>query len=298
MHLDEWHQRSGWCSRETSKSTFTGVTPTIWNRCTFNNTSAISFMVLGVPAGKNPRRSTSEATSRREHQHHTVWLHLLCTTLMYPHNVLADNKPLQFLQPSRRSRLPLDYVQQYHFQKGLHSTSSSVTTSLDRQARFHQEHLTIGCRDIAHAAGQHRGGRPQPPYKSIASLFTSVSREGGKIPQQPLWTTSVNKSSMESWPQLPLQHRWFGEYVLGDIRNIPRQKLRLRNQHQKLRGIWLGRDLVLFRGVVFHRGGVPENCPLVVGRLPSLMGRFPTAVSPNASIGRFPLLKTPWKTAH
>ena len=32
----------------------------------------------------------------------------------------------------------------------------------------------------------------------------------------------------------------FGEIVLGDVRNIPSQKLRLRNQHQKLRGIWLG----------------------------------------------------------
>ena len=36
----------------------------------------------------------------------------------------------------------------------------------------------------------------------------------------------------------------FGEIVVGDIRNIPTQKLPLRNQHQKLRGIWLGRDLI------------------------------------------------------
>ena len=36
----------------------------------------------------------------------------------------------------------------------------------------------------------------------------------------------------------------FGEIVLGDVKNIPTQKLRLRNQHQKLRGIWLGRDLI------------------------------------------------------
>ena len=36
----------------------------------------------------------------------------------------------------------------------------------------------------------------------------------------------------------------FGEIVLGDVRNITTQKLRLRNQHQKLRGIWLGRDLI------------------------------------------------------
>ena len=36
----------------------------------------------------------------------------------------------------------------------------------------------------------------------------------------------------------------FGEVVLGDVRNIPTQKLRLRNQRQKLRDIWLGRDLI------------------------------------------------------
>ena len=36
----------------------------------------------------------------------------------------------------------------------------------------------------------------------------------------------------------------FGEIVLGDVRNIPTQKLRLRSQHHKLRGIWLGRDLI------------------------------------------------------
>ena len=36
----------------------------------------------------------------------------------------------------------------------------------------------------------------------------------------------------------------FGVIVLGDVRNSPTQKLRLRNQHQKLRGIWLGRDLI------------------------------------------------------
>ena len=36
----------------------------------------------------------------------------------------------------------------------------------------------------------------------------------------------------------------FGECVLGDTCNILTQKSRLRNQHQKLRGIWFGRDLV------------------------------------------------------
>ena len=36
----------------------------------------------------------------------------------------------------------------------------------------------------------------------------------------------------------------FGDIVLEDVRNIPTQKLRLRNQHQKLRVIWLGRDLI------------------------------------------------------
>ena len=38
----------------------------------------------------------------------------------------------------------------------------------------------------------------------------------------------------------------------------------------------------LFRGAVFHHGGVPENCPLAtMGRFPSLVGRFVT------SMGRF-----------
>ena len=50
--------------------------------------------------------------------------------------------------------------------------------------------------------------------------------------------------------ELPLRYNYhsnivhFGEIVLGDVRNIPTQKLRLRNQHQKLCGIWLGRDLI------------------------------------------------------
>ena len=39
----------------------------------------------------------------------------------------------------------------------------------------------------------------------------------------------------------------------------------------------------LFRGAIFHHGGVPENCLLaLLGRFPSLMGRFPTLM------GRFP----------
>ena len=33
----------------------------------------------------------------------------------------------------------------------------------------------------------------------------------------------------------------------------------------------------LFRGAVFHRGGVPKNCALAfMGRFPFLMGRFPS----------------------
>ena len=33
----------------------------------------------------------------------------------------------------------------------------------------------------------------------------------------------------------------------------------------------------LFRGAIFHHGGVPEKCPLaLMGRFRSLMGRFPT----------------------
>ena len=60
----------------------------------------------------------------------------------------------------------------------------------------------------------------------------------------------------------------------------------------------------LFRGAVFHHGGVPENCPLVLtGRFPSLMARFPTLMGrfgfgfPKCLNGPFSLLKIPWKTA-
>ena len=53
--------------------------------------------------------------------------------------------------------------------------------------------------------------------------------------------------------------------------------------------------LGLFRGAVFHRGGVPDNNPLaLMGRFPSLMGRFPTLMGrfPECLNGPFPLLKT------
>ena len=36
----------------------------------------------------------------------------------------------------------------------------------------------------------------------------------------------------------------FGECVLADVRNIPTQKLRLRNRNEKLRRIWLGLGLI------------------------------------------------------
>ena len=57
----------------------------------------------------------------------------------------------------------------------------------------------------------------------------------------------------------------------------------------------------LFRGAVFHHGGVPENSPLVLmGRFPTLMGRFLTLMGrfPECLKGPFSLLKIPWKTAH
>ena len=48
----------------------------------------------------------------------------------------------------------------------------------------------------------------------------------------------------------------FGEIVLGDVRNIPTQKLRLRNQHQKPRGIWIGRGLITNE----HITALPLQC--------------------------------------
>ena len=56
----------------------------------------------------------------------------------------------------------------------------------------------------------------------------------------------------------------------------------------------------LFRGAVFHHGGVSENCPLaLMGRFHSLMGRFLTLMGrfPERPNGPFSLLKKPWKTA-
>ena len=52
----------------------------------------------------------------------------------------------------------------------------------------------------------------------------------------------------------------------------------------------------LVRGTAFHRGGVPENCPLaLMGRFPSLMrrlmGRFPDCL--NGPFSNFSLLKIP-----
>ena len=54
----------------------------------------------------------------------------------------------------------------------------------------------------------------------------------------------------------------------------------------------------LFRGAVFHHGGVPENCPLkLMGLFPSLKGRFPTLMVrfPECLSGPFSLLKISWK---
>ena len=55
----------------------------------------------------------------------------------------------------------------------------------------------------------------------------------------------------------------------------------------------------LFRGAVFHGGGVPENSPLALtGLSPSLMGRFLTLMGrffPEYLNGLFSLSKIPWK---
>ena len=56
----------------------------------------------------------------------------------------------------------------------------------------------------------------------------------------------------------------------------------------------------LLRGAVCHHGGVSENSPSVlmgfpylVGRSPTLMGRFPECVN-----GPVSLFNIPWKTGH
>ena len=58
--------------------------------------------------------------------------------------------------------------------------------------------------------------------------------------------------------------------------------------------------LLILKGVVFHHGGVPENCPLaLMGRFRSLVDRFPTLMGrfPECLNGPCPLLKMSWKTA-
>ena len=70
-----------------------------------------------------------------------------------------------------------------------------------------------------------------------------------------------------------------------------------RNLQQNL-GFVIDLLMRLFRGAVFHRGGVPKNSPLVLmGRFPSLMGRFPTLMGcfPKCLNGPFSLLKIPGK---
>ena len=56
----------------------------------------------------------------------------------------------------------------------------------------------------------------------------------------------------------------------------------------------------LFRGAVFHHGGVPENCLSVNGAFPLLNGAFSlvNGPSPERLNGPFSLLKIHWKTAH
>ena len=56
--------------------------------------------------------------------------------------------------------------------------------------------------------------------------------------------------------------------------------------------------LGLFRGAVFHYGGVPQNCPLaLMGRFSSSMGCFSTLMGrfPECLTGPFSLLKSPGK---
>ena len=81
-----------------------------------------------------------------------------------------------------------------------------------------------------------------------------------------------------------------------DLKNDPKPVRKILSPSQVI-------DLLmgLFRGAVFHHGGVPENCPLaLMGRFPSLMGRFLTLMGrfPECLNGPFSLLKIPWKTAH
>ena len=203
MHLDEWHRGlCGW-NGETSISTLTGLTSIIRRRCTCTYTSAISFMVPGVPAGEGPRRPTSPATLGRESQHHTAGLHLHARPTPSTSTVWKTSR---LHHPHRHRVHDGTLYSSAHFEKGLHSTSSNTTTSLDWEARLYEEHLTIWCGNIIDAPGQRRLGKLWLTYKGVTSLLTSESRKGGETPSESLWPTSHSKLTIEQRPQSWTSH--------------------------------------------------------------------------------------------
>ena len=73
-----------------------------------------------------------------------------------------------------------------YVKEGIHTTSSITTASLDHQAWFYKERVTIRPRNLFDAVGRYNRYRPQTSYQSIATLLTSESRQGGEVPSKPL----------------------------------------------------------------------------------------------------------------
>ena len=239
-------------------------------------------MVPGVSAGERPRRPTSPATSAGgERQHHTARLHIHARSTSTTSTI---RKTSHLHHPYSHRVYDGTLYSSAYFEKGYtphqaaqlhrwivkHGFTKSILQS-DAETSLMQLVNTVST-DL------------KLTYKSLTSLLTSESREGStgtsltNFAQQGYNGAKTSKlnltcclqshflghfntaSSSSTTTSYTLQAKHptsrttatttapnivgFGEIVLGDVHNIPTHKLHLRNQHQKLRGIWIGRDLI------------------------------------------------------
>ena len=113
---------------------------------------------------------------------------------------------------------------------------------------------------------------PHTAASRVASMGTSTQQSGHA---QQLHHT-IHQAETSHFENYRYNYRsniiGFGEVVLGDIRNIPTQKLRLRNQHKMPRGIWIGRDLIANYHIPHHLG-TTMNIPFYNNRSTTSAGR-------------------------
>ena len=127
---------------------------------------------------------------RRQHQEENVSIIQLDYTFMHnPHQApqCSGRQHTYTILTAIESTTAVDRTMYSSacFKQGLHSISSCTATSLDC-ARLYEEHLTIRCRNIIDAAGQHHSGRPQLTYKSVTLLTHRRVKEKGKV-ERFLW---------------------------------------------------------------------------------------------------------------